>query len=102
MYSLYYFNIDERNCDVKAPTLSKKELFDMMSDDDKWFDFMHLKYETRTYSFMQKDYFNHCEYYGKYKYTYEDISITYDEITHDETEDEDDDEDDDSIMDVLI
>lgn len=40
MASSYYFNLDERNFSVRAPTISKQEKFDMMSEDDKWHDYM--------------------------------------------------------------
>ena len=43
MSASYYFNADERDFSVRAPTISKQEKVDMMSDDDKWYDYMREK-----------------------------------------------------------
>ena len=62
----YYFNTDERDYSVRAPQLSRKEKFDMLSDDDKWFDYMRNK--QGGYLFVGRKDFNNnddddvCDY----------------------------------------
>jgi len=59
MTSSYYFDTDERDCYVRAPRLSRQEKFDMLSDDDKWFD--HMRNKQEGYLFVGRKEFNDHE-----------------------------------------